>query len=47
MKATLARISLFAIKLERYLPVAMMVFALALKLITPDGVDSGGGTGLK
>lgn len=47
MKTILSRISLLAIKAERYLPVAMMIFALAFKLITADGVESGGGTGLK
>lgn len=47
MKNLLDRISFFAVKAERYLPLVMTIFALALKLITPDGIDSGGGTGLK
>ncbi len=46
MKPTLERIALLAIKAERYLPAAMMIFALALMLIKPTGVDNGGGTGL-
>ena len=43
MKSTLARLSLFAIKAQRYLPIAMLLLAV---LISPLSPDSEGGTGL-
>ena len=46
MNSTLNRISLFAIKTQRYLPVAMMVFAMLVAHISPLSPESGGGTGM-
>ena len=46
MNSTLNRLSLFAIKTQRYLPVAMMVFAMLVALISPLSSDGDGGTGL-
>ena len=46
MNSTLNRISLFAIKTQRYLPIAMMVFAMLAVFISPNPPESGGGTGL-
>jgi len=45
MNSTLNRISLFAIKTQRYLPIAMMAFAMLVALISPLSPESGGGTG--
>ena len=45
MNSTLNRISLFAIKMQRYLPVAMMVFAMLVAHISPLSPDGEGGIG--
>ncbi len=46
MNSTLNRISLFAIKAQRYLPIAMMAFAMLVALISPLSPEGEGGTGL-
>jgi len=45
MNSTLNRISLFAIKMQRYLPVAMMVFAMLVAHISPLSPEGDGGIG--
>ena len=46
MNSTLNRLSLFAIKTQRYLPIAMMVFTMLVVFISPLSPEDGGGTGL-
>jgi len=43
MNTTLTRISLFAIKAQRYLPIAMFLLAVLISPLSPEGE---GGTGL-
>ena len=43
MNTTLTRISLFAIKAQRYLPIALLLLAVLISPLSPDGT---GGTGL-
>ena len=45
MNSTLTRLSLFAIKAQRYLPIAMMAFAMLVALISPLSPDGDGGIG--
>ena len=45
MNSTLNRISLFAIKTQRYLPIAMMVFAMLVAHISPLSPEGDGGIG--
>ena len=43
MNSTLNRLSLFAIKAQRYLPIVMLLLAVLISPLSPDGT---GGTGL-
>ncbi len=45
MKLTLTRISLIAIKAQRYLPVAMLAYAVIAVIIGLRPPDGDGGTG--
>jgi len=45
MNSTLNHISLFAIKTQRYLPIAMLVFTMLVVLISPLSPDGEGGIG--
>ena len=42
MKSNITRLSLFAIKAQRYLPIAMLLLAVLISPLSPDGT---GGTG--
>ena len=43
MKSAFDTISKFAAQAQRYLPVAMLIFAMGIRIYSP---ESGGGTGL-
>ena len=45
MNLSLTRIPLFVVKAQRYLPIAMLIIAIA-RLIVMGSPDSDGGTGL-